>query len=407
MFLLRMGSEDSIYHDFELPWHKKISIPTKRGFSRFQAAVEKFAVGIGSVDLPFAIVRGGFSAKLTTVIKRAYPQFFKSMSETEFGCSDIAICLINGFKPRGDDARPERGILPLLRMLVGDKIKILTVVYGPATEPMVGRLESNPRLLADENGLWESVLALSNYVICDSPRVDRYVCLRGWGERLTDLPSVAHLKLHENVRRFPKDGCVGENDVDSVVHMLFAYVLKSKCFEAMCNPPGGDWSGISLLFGDKEYRWLTLPRVSATKSKRPDHVIQVREDLVLTIESKDYFRNLEQGIGPRLKRYCADLFSTVPLCVRSHDGEWDDGTDGFRLPAMTYVSVGAFMENSPSDSNDAISIAKTDVVFSISFSNEVATIRIKFGTNCHPDVKALLSKIAIPDSLKMKVELLG
>ena len=44
----------------------------------------------------------------------------------------------------------------------------------------------------------------------------------------------------------------------------------------MCNPPGGDWSGVTLLdFGSgAEYRWTSLPRVSGKDGKRPDHVIE-------------------------------------------------------------------------------------------------------------------------------------
>ena len=188
--------------------------------------------------------------------------------------------------------------------------------------------------------------------------------------------------------------------------MLFAYLLKGKCFESMCNPPGGDWSGISLLSNQKEYRWLTLPRVSATGSKRPDHVIQINENLVLTIESKDYLRNLENDIGERLNQYCIDLFSSAPSCVRNIGGEWSDHVDGFLLPEISYVSAAAFIETAYSDRNIALSHAKTDLILLVSFSNEVSTIRIKFGRNCNTTIRNLLSQIQVPDGLKVKVELL-
>ncbi len=405
--LLHEKSAAALYRDFQLPWKKKLSIDIKNSFKSFLTAVEEFAIAVGSGDLPFCVVRNTSLGNLKSILRRVYPHLFNLVSESDIGQSDIAICWINGFKPRGDDARPDRGLLPLLRMLVGDSIKVLTIVYGPATPLMVKKLNSSPRQLAEENGLWEAILALSNFVICDSMRVDGYVCQKGWGDRLASPIGATSVTIPANVKHFPVDSCIGENDVDSVIHMLFASILKGKCFESMCNPPGGDWSGISLKVNQKEYRWLTLPRVSASGSKRPDHVIQINEGLVLTIESKDYLRNLENDIGERLNQYCIDLFSSPPSCVKSTGEEWSDHVDGFLLPTITYVSAAAFIETSLSDRNVALSHAKTDIILLVSFSNETATVRIKFGTNCHPTARNLLSQIQIPAELKFKVELLG
>src|SRR6185503_13175339 len=47
---------------------------------------------------------------------------------------DLAIAWVAGFKPRGDDARPDRGLPPLARMLVGDSTHLMTLVYGPAPQ---------------------------------------------------------------------------------------------------------------------------------------------------------------------------------------------------------------------------------------------------------------------------------
>lgn len=405
--LVREKSSAAIYRNFSIPWKKKLSIEIKPGFRKFLTAVEEFAIAAGSGDLPFCVIKKDSVPRLMAVLKQVYPRLFDLISDDQFGQSDIAICWINGFKPRGDDARPDRGLLPLLRMLVGDKMPILTIVYGPATKPMITKLKSSPRQLAEENGLWEAVLALSNFVICDSMRVDNYVCQRGWGDQLARSITGTNVLIPANSSHFPKQSCLGENDVDSVIHMLFAHALKGKCFESMCNPPGGDWSGISLMFGDNEYRWLTLPRVSASGSKRPDHVIQINDCLVVTIESKDYLRNLEAEIGPRLNQYCIDLFSSQPSCVRPRGGEWCDHTNNFRLPELTYFSIGAFLEASYADRTTAIEHANTDAIFLISFSHETAIIRIKFRQNCNQIVKDLLSRVTIPEGLKIKVEILG
>ena len=78
------------------------------------------------------------------------------------------IAWVMGFKPRGDDARPDRGLAPLARMLVGDEVELLTVVYGPAKPSMWSLLHRDPRTLMTQNGLWESLLQLSTAVLADS-----------------------------------------------------------------------------------------------------------------------------------------------------------------------------------------------------------------------------------------------
>jgi len=233
---------------------------------------------------------------------------------------------------------------------------------------------------------------------------DSPVFQKGWAGISIDRDRNV-IAMPANRRHVPKEGALGENDVDSVIHMLFAHVLKGRCFESMCNPPGGDWSGISLLFGGVEYRWLTLPRVSASGSKRPDHVIQVGDDTIVTIESKDYLKNLENDIGPRLNQYCKDLFATNPSCRRNDDAGWTDHIGSFVLPDLTYVSVGAFIEKSADDKRTALIQAKTDVAFLISFTGDIATIRIKFAPKCHRIVRELLSDVIIPSTMKLKIVL--
>lgn len=206
-----------------------------------------------------------------------------------------------------------------------------------------------------------------------------------------------------NCHHFPKLGRVGEQDVDSVLHVLFAYVLKARCFESMCNPPGGDWSGVSVKVGDVEYRWLTLPRVSASGSKRPDHVIQVDIATLMSIESKDSLRNLEKAIGPRLNRYCADLLTTSPSCARIGAKPWSNEVMGFSLPDMTYISAGAFLEKGDEDAPRAIRHAKTDVAFLLSFDDDAAVVKVKFAKDCNEVVRKLFRTVAVPKDLKMRV----
>lgn len=77
--------------------------------------------------------------------------------------------MIKGFKPRGDDNRPDRGILPLAVMLSSTDVEIMTYIYGPVLANNLDLLINTPRRLANANGLWKSILALSNYVALDVP----------------------------------------------------------------------------------------------------------------------------------------------------------------------------------------------------------------------------------------------
>ena len=92
-----------------------------------------------------------------------------------------------------------------------------------------------------------------------------------------------------------------EDDVDTGIHFLFSHLLHKVCFEGMCNPPGGDWSGLSIYYGDYEVRWLSLPRVSEeVNGKRPDHVLELfgvfDRPVLLSIESKEKSSNLEKKL---------------------------------------------------------------------------------------------------------------
>jgi rRNA maturation endonuclease Nob1 len=401
------GNAQELYNAYDFEWKKKLSIETKPSFQRFLSEVEKIATAVASGDLPFCVIKRERVPDLKKAIKRIYPGFFDcETSVNEIGTESVAICWINGFKPHGDDARPDRGQLPFLRMLIGDDIKVITVVYGPATTQMLAKLSQDPKRLGEENGLWESILALSNFVICDSMRGDKPVFQKGWIDTPHESDMGTALKMPANKTHFPRPECIGENDVDSGIHMLFAYVLKADCFESMCNPPGGDWSGISLRFKGKEYRWLTLPRVSASGSKRPDHVIQSHTGEIITIESKDSLRNLEKNIGKRLNQYCIDLFKTPPSCTRETEGNWSDQIGTFVLPDLTYVSVGAFLEKSDDDSRKALPHAKTDIAFLISFKGQTAIMKIKFATDCNIEIKKLLSNIKVPKELNLQVDII-
>lgn len=95
-------------------------------------------------------------------------------------------------------------------------------------------------------------------------------------------------------------------------------------FEGMCNPPGGDWSGLSAINfrTGSEYRWTSLPRVSAVGGKRPDHVVLFDTEgenfTLLAIESKDVPSKIADNLGPRLTTYIEQLSETPPIAVKKN-----------------------------------------------------------------------------------------
>lgn len=134
----------------------------------FMTKTSAIAIGLTSSKLPICIIpskkREAFMSILFNIYKEKISSEFKRWI---LECNNLTICWVMGFKPRGDDARPDRGLPPLARMLVGDKENILTIVYGPASNNTWERLKNNPEKLYS-NGLWESIFEVSDGLLIDS-----------------------------------------------------------------------------------------------------------------------------------------------------------------------------------------------------------------------------------------------
>lgn len=146
--------------------------------------------------------------------------------------------------------------------------------------------------------------------------------------------------------------------------------------ECFCNPPGGDWSGISYFKGKEEYKWTSLPRVSDL-SKRPDHIFQINKKgklYFVPIESKGLGNDLEDNIGNRLKDYINDLFKSEPTAFKPvQNGEWNffDGSIG--NVHYDLISVGAFLFKNEAELNTHLMRGNLDAIFAFEF-DEVSTL---------------------------------
>lgn len=308
--------------------------------------LKKTARGCASADMPFGIIPKEKRAIFSTQLQHLLP-LPDSIAKND---KDLIVCLLKGFKPLGDDARPDRGALPFIQMLNRTELDVLLYVYGPIYATTCKQLKKGEKSLLMKNGLWNTFFSLSDYLLIDSPIVssDRghyvtFIDNTHFKQKRLERTGTGRLR-NRAVSLLPKR--YQEEDVDFALHNLFTDILKDSCFEGMCNPPGGDWSGISLQHKGKEYRWLSLPRQSS--DKRPDHVIQIQgrteRPFLLLIESKEKRSALKQEakVGTSMKQYLKRLFAATPNMVRTQD-TWAECSTLLSADEYEMVSAGAYI----------------------------------------------------------------
>ncbi|MCW5553404.1 MAG: hypothetical protein KIS67_14740 [Verrucomicrobiae bacterium] len=363
-----------------LSWTRKVSdkVRVSTTFPKLVKRLESassLAVGAGAI--PICLIPQSKCARLAKSLQQLYGNRLNAdfVAWLALNKHPLVVVWVTGFKPRGDDSRPDRGLVPLARMLFGNEARILSVVSGPGKAEMWRAFQTNPAKLAMENGLWEAVINLSDAVLADS------ATLRGGPQTvLTNRDSRARNALVA----FPTvvlPERFSEHDVDSVLHLLFSRFGDEKIFESMCNPPGGDWSGVTLRDGcaGTQYRWTSLPRVSGKDGKRPDHVIQISQSgktaILAAIESKDTAGKLEDTVGRRLKRFMHDLLASPPTICRPPGREWTPYSGNPLKLVSEVISAGAFCWENQEKLERCLKHGNLDAAFALEFfSNEKATL---------------------------------
>ncbi|MCJ7767810.1 hypothetical protein MUP79_05430 [Candidatus Bathyarchaeota archaeon] len=361
-------------------------------FDRFQQIQ---GISVGAKDIPLCLVPHDAREDLAEIISAVYHHFVTNEFLEWLAKPDSALLIvwITGFKPRGDDSRPDRGLVPLARMLFGDEADILSIVYGPAKPATWENLRESPQELARRNGLWEAIVNLSDAILADSVTAAMGPLSLVLRRKPYRFPGTIQLPLVSPTARF------SEHDVDSTLHSLFASSKPWGVFEAMCNPPGGDWSGLSILNfqSGEEFRWTSLPRVSSAAGKRPDHVIQFllpeEGGSFLALESKDKASKLEHNVGNRLKIYIKELLGTAATVAKVQNGEWRLWQEGtIAVPNYSVLSGAAFLWIGKEDLEKSVVRGQLDIAFGVEIrSIEQSTLlHIKVG----PAAQCLVSKIA-------------
>jgi len=367
-----------LVHNAPLSWSKTAYIAALTSTAKaLMKLTSSFAIGLTSTELPMCIVDRNNRPEFASRVSELYTDLPHDFGQWLARDEPLVICWVMGFKPGGDDARPDRGLPPLTRMLIGHDYDLLSVVYGPAPAETWSMLTDDPATLSQRNGLWEAILGISDALLVDTAtdKVTKHGFLRSHWE--TPTPKTIERKIFVK----PLPARIGENDVDTVLHTLLARHAGTEVYEGMCNPPGGDWSGVSLQPPDRslELRWLSLPRVSGTDTKRPDHVFQffgiIAKPIILSVESKETVNAVETHIGPRLSKYIANLI-TSPASIERNDSSqsWHHSTHRLNPDNFIFASAVVFIPSSQSHIDSVISKAKADLILACTFQNN--------GTSC-------------------------
>lgn len=378
-----------LVQNYKEEWKKKSSdkVLVSGTFKLLKSKIQELsAIPITAKDLPFCIVPKQKLRTLKTWFKKTYNGLEVSFDLNK----DLAIVWITGFKPRGDDSRPDRGLSPLCRMILGKDANIMAVISGPGKNHTWDKLLQSPKDLCESNGLFEAIFSCCNYLFVDSATCDNYIF----------MPTGAMLNKNTSSIYFPYIDVpvvnYFEHDTDCAIHQILSSHKELGIFECFCNPPGGDWSGISFFRDNKEYKWTSLPRVSDL-SKRPDHIFQIEKNgrlIFVPIESKGYGNDLEDNIGNRLKDYIKDLFNSEPTAYKADaKSGWKffDGSIGKVRYSM--ISVGAFLYRNERELTNQLMRGNLDAIFAFEFG---ATTTLHFYASASGEVlRSYLERIAL------------
>lgn len=320
-------------------WKKKLSIPITDDTKKILLIASSYSNAYFGTDIPFTRIEFSKIDKFIEDLNKIISKKIIISNNNKF--PNIYFAAIAGFKPKGDDARPDRGLIPLVDSLSAPEDLVITLIFGPAPKSNEKDLRYNPNKIATKNGLWGSVIQNSDYVICTSKNFSRTTIIEGF--RGHNRESIIPFEIRKN-NIIPK---TNENDVDTAIHL----VCKTDCelFESMCNPPGGDWSGVSFYNKniESETRYLTLSRAPDGKTnKRPDHIYHFyEENMILVIESKTTSSSLlkEKDVGNKMVFWTKHLLSHKPQVKKNKDGSWSEFTnEDERLEQNNFIKCGAF-----------------------------------------------------------------
>jgi hypothetical protein len=155
----------------KIKWSKSAPTNKSKTGRKLQNYLEENFLSLGSSTIPICFGSAGQIASFIGFLEVNYERDMSDMKalfrETEY----LLVTCDSGFKPRGDDSRPARGLTPFAKSLIhGDpSTKLLVFLYGPCKLDQWRQIkEGNLSSLARTNGLWESVYTMADYLVLDS-----------------------------------------------------------------------------------------------------------------------------------------------------------------------------------------------------------------------------------------------
>lgn len=328
-------------------WKKTISIDVLKTVETLLEFAKTNCISMGADNFAFCQIPISKKEEFIRLLEKSYPSKKQVIEKIKYEKKPLALCWIAGFKPKGEDSRPDRGLLPLFKMIYGNEYSVISIVFGPIKEKFIENLGESICSLPENNGLWRAIFTQSDFIIVDSFIVpkEKDSSLKKNIKDILDVRTYKDRKIIINYSPCQGPPNFGEDDVDNVVHGIFSCeVNPNLIFESLCNPPGGDWSGIEIFYENKIFRWSSLPRVTQ-KAKRPDHIIQFGKEFLI-IESKFSKNNLEENVGDNLKSYVKTLFESIPNSVRNFNNEkWIQNKNKISTYDFKYLSAVAYYSN--------------------------------------------------------------
>ena len=163
---------DEIMQMRKVNWKKSAPSNRSKSGQALQHYMEKNFQSLGDSKIPICLARRRDLPSFQNFLDSLYGEGVVNMNLANLS-SDLLITCDSGFKPRGDDSRPARGLTPFARSLINkdSDTKILVFLYGPCKEYQwrdvkSGRIDK----LAASNGLWESIYNMADFLILDSEK---------------------------------------------------------------------------------------------------------------------------------------------------------------------------------------------------------------------------------------------
>lgn len=346
-----------------LEWKKKTAskvVSTPQFKKLLPSVVGMKLETIGAADIPICLIPKDKIKEFNAILNRVYPQLGIQLPNDK----PISLIWITGYKPKGDDSRPDRGLCPLAKMVMGNSCRYMSIVYGPAKPLTWTILQRGIGALAESNGLWQSIYKICDFVLVDSStkKNPEFIRIETSENSPSEMLEIEYHAIGEIQ--------FSEHDTDTAIHQI---LVRSELHECLCNPPGGDWSGISYFRAPNIYRWTSLPRVSEIGGKRPDHVFQWEretESLFISIESKGFGCDLENEIGDKLEAYLQDLFSLVPTSIKTPSKDWRLYNSTANLGIYSVVSVGAFIYKNDEELSTHMQRGHLDAIMAFDFQTK-------------------------------------